>query len=91
MSDTSQFDDMQFEAAAGGGLIETDAEVTGADVRVIRAEIAHLRHCADRLTDALEGVFPSRDDLHDTPKHVHAELDRLDAWLDDGATGLEVH
>jgi hypothetical protein len=91
MSDTSnQFDDMQFEAAAGGGLIELDAEFTGSDVRLIRAEIAHLRHDADRLAIALQGVFPSQDGLHDIPQHIHTEIDGLEAWLDEAGDGLDV-
>ena len=84
MSDTTdQFDDMQFEAAAGGGLIEPDVELTSSDIRLIEAEVAHVRHDASRLADALEGVFPSRDGLHDIPKRIHTEIDDLEAWLVD--------
>lgn len=37
----------------------------------------------DRLAHALEGVFPSRDGLHDVPQRIHAHLDDLAAWLDE--------
>ena len=87
MSESNEFDDMQFEAAAGGGLIEPDVELTNSDIRLLRSEVAHIRHDADRLAHALEGVFPSRVGLHDIPKHIHAEIDSLVEWLDEvGAT-----
>ena len=83
MSDTSTgFDDMQYEAAAGGGLIEPEVEHQGWEIPLIRAEVVHLRHDAARLAHALEGVFPARDGLHDIPKRIDAELDGLEAWLD---------
>lgn len=92
MSDTSsQFDDMQFEAAAGGGLIEPDVELTGSDIRLLRAEVAHLRHDADRLAHALEGVFPSRIGLHDIPQHIHAEINDLEAWLEEIGEVVDTH
>lgn len=84
MSDTNtDFDDMQFEAAAGGGLIEPEVEHSSWELPVIRAEVVHLRHDTDRLAHALEGVFPAQDGLHDVPQQIHAQLDALSAWLDE--------
>lgn len=84
MSDKgTDFDDMQFEAAAGGGLIEPEVEHTSWEIPLIKAEVVHLRHDADRLAHALEGVFPARDGLHDVPQRIHAHLDALETWLDE--------
>ena len=86
MSDTSaESDDLQFETAAAGGLIEPDVELHGWEIPVIRAEVVHLRHDADRLAEALEGVFPARVGLHDAPQRIHGELDALATWLDEVA------
>ncbi|MDJ0771189.1 MAG: hypothetical protein QNJ12_20545 [Ilumatobacter sp.] len=86
MSETStQFDDQQFEAAAGGGLIEPDAELSDAGVELICVEIDHIREGADRLIHTLDGVFPPQDGVHGIPKRIHAELDGLEARLDAAA------
>jgi len=79
---STDFEDMQFETAAAGGLIEPEVELSGRGAAVIRAEIAHLRHDAARLAHALEGVFPSRDGLHDVPQRITTQLDALATWLD---------
>jgi hypothetical protein len=84
MSDMSTAaDDMQFEAAAGGGIIEPEVELSGWEIPLIRAEVAHLRHDTDRLAGALEGVFPPRAGLHDVPQQIRVQIDALAAWLDD--------
>ena len=86
---STEFDDMQFEAAAAGGLIDPDVEISAGEVAVIRAEVVHSRHDAERLAHALRGVFPSREGLHDVPQRIHAQLDELVAWLDEVAPNVQ--
>jgi hypothetical protein len=76
-------DDLQFEAAAAGGIIEPDVELQGWEIPVLRAEVIHLRHDTERLARALEGVFPARAGLHDLPQRMNNEIDALAAWLDE--------
>ena len=84
--------DLQFETAAAGGIIDDDVTLETWRIPVIRAEIVHLRHDTDRLARALEGLFPARVGLHDTPQQINSQIDAVAAWLDDaeelsGSTG----
>ena len=52
------------------------------EMAVIRAEIAHVRHDAQRLDEALRRTFPVESGVWDVPESILAQLARLDLWLE---------
>ena len=54
------------------------------EMAVIRAEIEHVRHDAQRLDEALRRTFPVESGVWDVPESILAELTRLEVWLDQG-------
>ena len=54
------------------------------EMAVIRAEIEHVRHDAQRLHEALRLTFPVESGVWDVPESILDELARLEVWLEQG-------